>query len=213
MCPAAGFCERRADVDRGNLIADFLLLCMRNSVRDDNPTEAALVDVFNGVTGKDAVHNNGVDFLGAVLHHCVRCLHEGSARIGHIVHNNGHLVLDVSYKNHPGNFVGARALLVDQGELRVQSVSKGSSSGRIEKQYVSPFPISQKKKNNAQKETYRFAPPASGLTITQFSTSKFSRIHLSILGSAYKLSTGTLKNPWIWLAWRSMVMTWLQPAV
>lgn len=62
-------------------------------------------------------------------------------------------------------------------------------------------------------ETYRFAPPASGLTTTQSSTLKFSRIHRSVLGSAYRLSTGTLKNPWIWLACRSIVITWLHPAV
>ena len=129
MCPAAGFCERGADIDCGNLIADFLLVCMRNCVRDDNPTEAALVYVFNGVARKDAVDNNGVDFPGTVLHHCVRCLYKGSAGIGHIVHNNGYLILDISYKNHSRNFVGARAFLVDQGELRVQSVSKRSSSG------------------------------------------------------------------------------------
>ena len=52
-----------------------------------------------------------------------------------------------------------------------------------------------------------FAPPASGLTITQSFTFKFSRIHLNVLGSAYRLSTGTLKNPWIWLACKSIVMT------
>lgn len=60
---------------------------------------------------------------------------------------------------------------------------------------------------------YLFAPPASGLTITLFRTSKFSRIHRRVHGSAYRLSTGTLKNPWIWLACRSIVITWLHPAV
>ena len=60
---------------------------------------------------------------------------------------------------------------------------------------------------------YLFAPPASGLTMTAFEISIFSLIHRSVLGSAYRLSTGTLKKPWIWLACRSMVMTWLQPAV
>ena len=61
--------------------------------------------------------------------------------------------------------------------------------------------------------TYRFAPPASGLTMTALSTSRLDLIQRRVLGSAYKLSTGTLKKPCIWLAWRSMVMTWLQPAV
>lgn len=62
--------------------------------------------------------------------------------------------------------------------------------------------------------TYRFAPPASGLTITHpWPPLKFSRIHRRVLGSAYRLSTGTLKKPWICDAWRSIVITWLQPAV
>lgn len=123
MCPTAGLCKRRADIDRGDLIADLLLVCMWDCVRNDNPTEAALVDVVNGVAGQNAVDNNGVDFLGTVLHHCVRCLDKSSAGIGHIVHNNSHLVLDISYKNHSRNFIGARTLLVDKSELRVQSVS------------------------------------------------------------------------------------------
>jgi len=58
-----------------------------------------------------------------------------------------------------------------------------------------------------------FAPPASGETITHSLTFRFSLIHLNVLGSAYRLSTGTLKNPWICDAWRSIVMTWLHPAV
>lgn len=197
MCPTAGFCERGADIDRGNLIADLLLVCMRNCVRDDNSTETTLVDVLNGVTGQDAVDDNGVDFPGAVLHHCVRSLHKGSAGIGHIVNNDSHLILDVSYKNHSRNFVGTRTLFVDQSELRVQSVSKSSSTKKNQENIALVYFPGVKEKKREKEKTYRLAPPASGLTITQFSTSKFSRIHFSILGSAYKLSTGTLKNPWI----------------
>jgi hypothetical protein len=48
-----------------------------------------------------------------------------------------------------------------------------------------------------REETHLFAPPASGLTTTQSSTLKFSLIQRNVLGSAYRLSTGTLKNPWI----------------
>ena len=70
-------------------------------------------------------------------------------------------------------------------------------------------------------QAYRLAPPASGETMTQFSTSIRSRICLTMAGSAYSylsacittsspnlrltLSTGTSKNPWIWDACRSIV--------
>jgi hypothetical protein len=52
-------------------------------------------------------------------------------------------------------------------------------------------------KGKEGRETHLFAPPASGLTTTQSSTLKFSLIQRNVLGSAYRLSTGTLKNPWI----------------
>jgi hypothetical protein len=53
------------------------------------------------------------------------------------------------------------------------------------------------RKREEGSETNLFAPPASGLTTTQSSTFKFSLIQRNVLGSAYRLSTGTLKNPWI----------------
>lgn len=37
-------------------------------------------------------------------------------------------------------------------------------------------------------------------------------MYLIMMGSVQRLSTGTSKKPWIWEAWRSMVMTWSQPA-
>lgn len=40
----------------------------------------------------------------------------------------------------------------------------------------------------------------------------FSLIHLRTAGSAYRLSTGMSKKPWIWLAWRSIVIMWSAPA-
>ena len=39
----------------------------------------------------------------------------------------------------------------------------------------------------------------------------FSLIHLRTAGSAYKLSTGMSKKPWIWLACRSIVIMWSAP--
>lgn len=58
------------------------------------------------------------------------------------------------------------------------------------------------------------APPASGLTTipasSQLAICLF--IYSIINGSEKRLSTGISKNPWIWLACKSIVMTWSQPA-
>ena len=137
VCPAAGFRESRADIDRCNLVTDLFLLFVRHGIRDDNTAQAAVVDVFDRIAGKDAVYDNGVDFPGPMLHHRVGRFDKGSASIGHIVNDNGNLVLDVTNKDHSGNLVGTRAFLVDQGKLRIQSVSDGGGSGEEQKTRVS----------------------------------------------------------------------------
>lgn len=130
VCPAASFRESRADIDRSNLVADLFLLFVRHGICDDNTAQAAVVDVVDRIAGKDAVYDNGVDFPGSMLHHRVGRLDKGSASIGHIVNDNGNLVLDITDKYHSRNLVGTRAFLVNQGELRVQSVSDGSGSDK-----------------------------------------------------------------------------------
>lgn len=59
---------------------------------------------------------------------------------------------------------------------------------------------------------YLLAPPASGETMMQFFHSgMFSLIHFRTAGSAYKLSTGISKNPWICEACKSIVIIWSAP--
>ena len=53
----------------------------------------------------------------------------------------------------------------------------------------------------------RFAPPASGDTITTRLISSISRMYCRAAGSEYRLSTGTLKKPWICDACKSIVCT------
>ncbi|GMT17499.1 hypothetical protein PFISCL1PPCAC_8796 [Pristionchus fissidentatus] len=57
------------------------------------------------------------------------------------------------------------------------------------------------------------APPASGDTITaRCQLGMLSFMYLRMAGSAYKLSTGMSKKPWICDACRSIVMMWSAPA-
>lgn len=135
MCPAASFGERRADIDRCNLVADLLLFFVGHGVRDDDAAQAAVVDVLDGVAGEDTVDDDGVDFPSSVLHHSVGCLDESTAGIRHVVNDDGDLIFDVTNEHHAGNLVGTGTFLVDQGELRIQPVSdaSGSVGGKVSK--------------------------------------------------------------------------------
>lgn len=61
---------------------------------------------------------------------------DGAARVGHVVHQDGHTVLDVPHQNHAVHLVGLLPLLVDEGKLHVQAVGDGRHSGRREKEEV-----------------------------------------------------------------------------
>lgn len=166
-----------ADVDGLDLGASFLLLLVGNGVGDDDTAQATVVDVRDGVAGKDAVHNDGIDLLGAMLHHSGSRLAESTAGVGHVIDDDGDLVLHVTDEDHARDFIRARALLVNQSELEIETV--GDTSGTL-----LPSQRGSLEWNKSPVDTYRLAPPASGLTMTQLFTSRFSRIHFNMLGSA-----------------------------
>src|SRR5262245_28549179 len=58
----------------------------------------------------------------------------------------------------------------------------------------------------------RSTPPASGETTETLRPSRRLRRYWISTGIAYRLSTGILKKPWIWPAWRSTVSTREAPA-
>ena len=63
------------------------------------------------------------------------------------------------------------------------------------------------------KDVTLFEPPGFLLTTTaSFHPGTWFLIHLAIRGSAWRLSTGLPKKPWVGGACRSTVMTWLIPA-
>ena len=99
---------------------------MRDSIRNDKTAKAATVQILDSLAGKNAVDDNGIDFLGTVLHDCVSGFGESAASISHIIDDDGDFALDVPDENHAGDFVGSGAFLVDQGELEVEAVGNGS---------------------------------------------------------------------------------------
>jgi hypothetical protein len=92
------------------------------------PLEAAAVQVLDGLSGQDTVDNDGVDLESAVLHDSVGSLGERTAGVGHIVNDDGNLVLDVTDKDHARDLVGTGTFLVNKSELQVQAIGNGSST-------------------------------------------------------------------------------------
>lgn len=99
---------------------------MRHGVSDNEPLQAAVVDVGDGVAGEDAVSDDGIDLAGTMLHNRVGSLHQRAARVGHVVDDDGNLVLNVSDEDHSRDLVGARSFLVNQSERQIQAVRNGS---------------------------------------------------------------------------------------
>lgn len=128
MCTSAGLRKSRADIDGLDFVTKFLLILMRDGIGNDDAFEAAVVQVGNRISRKNAVDDNSVDFLRAVLYYRVSRLDQSSASIRHIVNNDGGLILNVPDQDHSGHFVGTRPFFVDEGKLQVKSISDTSSS-------------------------------------------------------------------------------------
>lgn len=88
--------KSRADIDSLDTVAGLLLLSVGNGVGNDETVETAGVQVLDGLAGENAVNDDGVDFLSTVLHDGVGGLNERAAGIGHIVDDDGDLVLHVA---------------------------------------------------------------------------------------------------------------------
>lgn len=55
---------------------------------------------------------------------------DGAAGVSHVVHQDGHTVLDVTHQHHAVHFVGLLPLFVDEGEVHIQTVSDGRHAGQ-----------------------------------------------------------------------------------
>jgi hypothetical protein len=128
VCASAGLCQCRADIDGVNLVAHLLLLLVGYCVGHDDTVQATVVDVLNGIAGENAVYDNSVDLLGAVLHDGVGGFDESTTCIGHVVNNDRNLVFDISDEDHSRDLVGTRTFLVDESELQVETVRNPSST-------------------------------------------------------------------------------------
>lgn len=119
------------------------------TIRHNEASQAGVVDGLNGLSAQDTVGDNSVHGLGTVradgfsslgelygrleLEMVESCLFRGtysSASVCHVIDENGNLVPDITNKNHASNHVGARALLVNEGKGRVETISNRGGSLR-----------------------------------------------------------------------------------
>lgn len=54
---------------------------------------------------------------------------DGAAGVCHVVHQDGHAVLDVTHQHHAVHLVGLLPLFVDEGEVHIQAVCDGRHAG------------------------------------------------------------------------------------
>ena len=71
----------------------------------------------------------GHHFAGAGSLDRLGGLGEGAARVGHVVDEDGDLVLHGADEDHATDLAGAGALLVDQGKGQVEAVGDRGSPG------------------------------------------------------------------------------------
>ena len=122
MRPPTRLCKRGANINSLKPLPTLLLLLMRYRIRHYQLAQRALLERLNRIPRQDAVRDNGNHFLSVMSHERVDSFHQRAAGIGHIVYEDGSLAFDVADEDHAADFVGARALFVDQGEAEVEAV-------------------------------------------------------------------------------------------
>jgi hypothetical protein len=129
--PSYGLGQRGADIDDAQAVGQqLLLLAEGHGVGDNQSLQLAALDDVDGVAAQDAVGDDGDDLLSAVRDEGGGGLGQRAAGVGHVVDEDAGHVLDGADQDHAGDFVGARALLVDQGEGKVEAVGDGGRAGK-----------------------------------------------------------------------------------
>lgn len=84
--------------------------------------ETGIIDPRDRRTRENAMRQNSIHLGGSRLHQAIGGMHNGAACVGHVIDQNGNLVLDITHQYHGGHFVGLLAFLVYQSELHIQSI-------------------------------------------------------------------------------------------
>lgn len=116
---------RRGNIDGMQLRAVPLLLRMRHRIRHHHPAQLAIINALDRASAQNSVRHNRNNLLRSVRLEGRSSLDQGTAGIRHVVYEDRNLVGDFSDEDHTADFVGARALLVDEGKVEVEAVGDG----------------------------------------------------------------------------------------
>ena len=86
MRPPTRLRKRGTNINRLQLLARLLLLRMRHRIRNDHPTQPASIERRDRIAAENPVRHDRHHLPRPVLHHRVRGLDEGPARVRHVVH-------------------------------------------------------------------------------------------------------------------------------
>ena len=116
--------QRAADINRLQPAPQQLLLApVRHRVRHHHPRQQTRIHRLDGVARQNPVRHDGDDLLGAALvDQGLGGFGQGAAGVGHVVDEDGGLGGDGADEDHAGDFVGAGAFFVDEGEADVEAV-------------------------------------------------------------------------------------------
>ena len=128
MRPSNRLRQSGTDIHNSQLLTPTLLILERHRIGHHNTTQLTLIQDLNRVAGQDTVRDDGDDFAGLVRDERLGRFGERAASVGHVVDQDAGFVLDVADEDHAGDFVGAGALFVDEGEAEVEAVGYGCCS-------------------------------------------------------------------------------------
>src|SRR5690242_1447428 len=121
------FTYSRTDVDRLDAVANLLLRLVWYCVGHNDFLEAATIQRFNSVPTQDTVSDDSDSVLCSALVNQNACgFNESTARVRHIVDENGSLASHFSDKCHPRHLIGTSALFVNKRKGQIQTISDRS---------------------------------------------------------------------------------------
>jgi len=105
---------------------------MRHRICNHQPIQLTPIQRVNRIPAENRMCHDSNGGLRAMLNDHVGGFAERAARVGHVVDYDGNAVAHVADEDHAGDFVGASALFVDEGEGEVETIGYGCRSAVVD---------------------------------------------------------------------------------
>jgi hypothetical protein len=117
--------QRRTNIHNPQQSTPLPLIPERHRIRNHYPTQLTLIQRLDRIAAQYPMSDDRNDFARLVRHDRFRGFDERTTRVRHVVDEDRDLVLDVADQHHARDFVGARALFVDEREAEIEAVGYG----------------------------------------------------------------------------------------